>query len=125
MVESVYDKMSNPEKQVSDYLTEFGIFWLYEHAVTILDEKDLPRLYYPDFYLPQFGVYVEVCGEDRSEYKRRADIYFKNNIPVIFVHSFKNEKEWKEHLISNIVVKTVEKSKLLQGLLVKNLFKVK
>jgi len=123
MVDSVYNKMSNAEKQVSEYLTEFGIFWIYEHPVTIKDEKDLQRTYYPDFYLPTFGLYVEVCGEDREEYKRRGEIYFKNNIPIIFVHTFKHEKDWKQHLISNIVTKTLEKSELLQNLLVKNLFK--
>jgi len=124
MVESISNKMSNAEKLVRDYLTEFGIYWLYEHPVTIKDEKGLQRTYYPDFYLPTFGLYVEVCGADREEYKRRQDIYFKNNIPVIFVHTFKDEKDWKKHLIKNIVDKTLEKSELLQNLLVKNLFKL-
>jgi len=124
MVDSVYNKMSDAERLVSAYLTEFGIFWLYEHAVTIKDEKDLQRTYYPDFYLPEFGLHVEVCGANREEeYKRRANIYFKNHIPVIFVHTFKDEKDWKNYLISNIVKKTLEKSALLQELIVNNMAK--
>ena len=51
-------------------------------------------IYYPDFFLPQFGVYIEVCGAKRDdEYERRKKLYFSNNIKVIFVETFKG---WRE-----------------------------
>ncbi len=75
--ETIFDKMSKPEKEVADFLTEFGIWWIYEQPVIVKDEGDRQRNYYPDFYLNDFGVYVEVCGADRKrDYERRQEIYF-------------------------------------------------
>ncbi len=80
-----YGGMTNKEKSVANFLTFLNIFWIYEAPVFIQDERDRPRVWTPDFYLPQLGMYVEVCGIDREAYRYRKTMYFKNNIPVIFV----------------------------------------
>lgn len=96
---SIYEGMSFAEKEVANYLQEIGLWWMYEQAIYVLDEKERPRVWTPDFYLPELGIYIEVCGADRKEsYEYRAEIYKKNRIPIIFIHQFKEEKNWKGYL---------------------------
>lgn len=120
---SIYDKMTQGERQTADYLTYLGIFWKYHHPVTITDEEDLSRIYYPDFFLPQFGVYIEVCGANRKkEYTRRKKLYFKNNIKVVFVETFKDGTKWKFFLLHSLFKTQVERMSLLYAIAEENIF---
>lgn len=57
---SVYADMTPHEKEVANYLQELGLWWQYESPVFVYDEKDRPRVWTPDFYIPKLGMYVEV-----------------------------------------------------------------
>lgn len=106
--------MSNAEKAVAEFLDDLNIYWKYEVAVTVLDEDGRTRLWYPDFLLPGFGIYVEVCGTERTkDYARRRKIYEENNYFVIFVHTYKSEKKWKKYLLSNILEVEKERQDIL------------
>jgi hypothetical protein len=95
--------MSESEKLVAIYLKELSIWWHYESPVFVYDEKDRPRVWTPDFYLPKLGMYVEVCGsENVGSYEYRKKIYEKNEIHVIFVQVYKEEKKWKKYLIRRL-----------------------
>ena len=114
---SVYEKMTQGERETADFLTSLGVYWKYHQSVTINDEEDLQRIYYPDFFLPQFGVYIEVCGADRKEeYDRRRKLYFKNNIKIIFVETFKDCRKWKMFLLSSLFKIQVERMSLLYSI---------
>jgi hypothetical protein len=69
--ESVYDRMTNAEKEVAYLLKEYRIRWAYEQPVFVWDEDDRPRVWTPDFYLAQFGIYLEVCGSRDFNYDYR------------------------------------------------------
>jgi len=99
---TVYEDMSVPERDVASFLNELGVFWKFEHPIFILDDKERPRLWTPDFYLSQFGIYIEVCGTKRRQYKFREKMYHKNDYRVIFLHYYKGEELWKPYLIGNI-----------------------
>lgn len=100
MRESIYEKMTNAEKEVADVLREMGIKWVYEQPVFVWDENNRPRVWAPDFYLIPFGVYVEVCGSANFDYEYRRRILDKNGVRVIFLHLYKEKNKWKYHLIS-------------------------
>ncbi|MGV8171755.1 MAG: hypothetical protein ACP5OA_03630 [Candidatus Woesearchaeota archaeon] len=100
---SVYENMQKSEKEVSEYLQRLKLWWQYEQPVYVLDEKERPRVWTPDFYLPELGIYIEVCGSEKFDYQYRSDIYFRNKLPIIFVHRYKNPKEWQEHIIKKII----------------------
>ena len=68
---TVYEDMTRPEREVASFLTDHGLWWKFEHPIFVLDDKDRPRLWTPDFYLSQLGIFVEVCGIKRSQYKFR------------------------------------------------------
>lgn len=96
---SVYDQMTNAEKEVADLLKNLGIQWSYEKPVFVWDENKRPRVWTPDFYLIPFGIYIEVCGSETFEYDYRRRIFDKNGYRVIFLHLYKETHKWKKHLI--------------------------
>ncbi|MDD5218005.1 MAG: hypothetical protein PHS88_07870 [Candidatus Omnitrophica bacterium] len=108
---AIYESMSNAELEVAEYLKRINIYWLFENPIFLLDEKERPRVWTPDFYLPELGIYVEVCGDDRACYSYRETIYKKNRIPVIFIHQFKREDDWQEFLKKRIVEINENRSK--------------
>ena len=115
---NVYDNMSNAELEVCNFFKELKIFWTYEQPVFLSDYGNRPRIFVPDFYLPELGVYVEVIGNPKlNDYNRRWEIYMKNNIPIILTLPF-NDKNWKSKLfdeIVNIHQLRYEKIKRIQG----------
>ena len=53
---------------------------------------------------PSWGMYVEVCGsENAKSYEYREQIYKKNEVYVIFVQVYKEEKKWKNYLVKRIL----------------------
>jgi len=89
---SVYDKMSSGENVVSDFLRSLGIFWIFESPVFVKDDKDRPRVWTPDFYLPEFGIYIEVMGP-YGNYEYRDIVFNKNRVPVVFIDPY-NDQYW-------------------------------
>lgn len=98
----IYEKMTNTERKVADYLRQRDIWWIFEFPVFVYAEKERPRLWTPDFYLPKLGLYVEVCGSKEFDYEYRKEIYEKNGIPVVFLHYFKRPRKWKTFLAKRI-----------------------
>ena len=56
----------------------------------------------PDFYLPELGIYIEVCGSERFNDSYRKRIYQKNGFLVIFIHYYKEKGKWKNFLVTRI-----------------------
>lgn len=101
--ESVYDRMTHAEKEVADVLKEFGIQWSFEQPVFVWDELKRPRVWAPDFYLLNFGIYVEVCGSEEFNYEYRRKILAQNGYQVIFLHLYKESNKWKNHLFEYLL----------------------
>ncbi|WP_407523001.1 hypothetical protein PDL71_16300 [Lacibacter sp. MH-610] len=102
MFRSVFDDMSNAEREMALYLNSIGLWWEYESAVYILDDKGRPRVWTPDFYLPSLGMYVEVVGDgENPNYSWRMEIYAQNKIPIIFIAPYQNY-DWRNELINDI-----------------------
>jgi len=99
---TVFDKMSEPEKEVSEFLRSLSLWWKYENPIFLTDEEDRPRVWTPDFYLPDLGVHIEVCGSDEFDYKYRKKVYSRNDSPVIFIHYYEEQRRWKYYLLQRI-----------------------
>ena len=95
---SVYKRMTDAEREVANLLKEMGIKWTYEHPVFVWDENKRPRVWAPDFFLTNFGIYVEVCGSEKFNYDYRKRIFIENGYEVIFLHIYKEPRRWKNHL---------------------------
>lgn len=99
---SIYDDMTDAEMQVASFLKELGLKWVYEFPVFVYDEKERPRVWTSDFYIPKLGVYIEVCGSEDFNYKYREEIYQKNGYYVVFLHIYKQTRKWQSFLIARI-----------------------
>lgn len=117
---SIYQDMTNAELEVADFLKDLGLRWRYESPVFVYDEKDRPRVWTPDFYIPKLGMYVEVCGVEKKSDPYRKKIFRKNRYPVIFVHTYKSKEQWKNYLIDRILAieeeRHLEVMKLIKSL---------
>jgi hypothetical protein len=98
--ESIYEQMTQSEKEVANLLKELGIKWSYEQPVFVWDENKRPRVWAPDFYLIHFGIYVEVCGSEKFDYEYRRKIFDRNGYRIIFLHVYKESDRWKNHFLS-------------------------
>lgn len=99
---SVYEDMTKAEEEVSGFLKQLGLWWKFEFPVFVYDEKDRPRVWTPDFYVPKLQMHIEVCGAER-DYDYRRKIFRKNGLNVIFVHTYKKKELWKNHLIDEVL----------------------
>lgn len=98
-----YPDMEKSEKQVAKYLNELGLWWIYESPVFVYDEKERPRVWTTDFYIPKIGMHIEVCGSENFDYDYRDKIYRRNGLHVIFLHSYKESSKWKKFLVKRIM----------------------
>ena len=98
-----YKDMKHSEKDVARYLNQLNLDWYYEHPVFIYDEKQRPRVWTPDFYLPNLKIHIEVCGSENFDYDYRKKNYEENNGNVVFVHHYKDHGEWKSWLKKQIL----------------------
>lgn len=118
---SPYEDMTDSEKVVAAYLKELSLYWIYQSPVFVYDEKNRPRIWTPDFYIPRLGMHIEVCGSEDFDYEYRNQIYRENGYYVIFVHSYKDPKKWKNHLVKSIMkieeFRHTEVTKMLDSLL--------
>ena len=114
---SIYDKMTNAEREVADLLKEMGIKWSYEHPVFVWDENKRPRVRAPDFYLIPFGIYVEVCGSERFDYEYRRKIFDNNGYLVIFLHLYKDSNKWKNHFMTYLQLFITDRFHKLNGMI--------
>jgi len=96
---STYHDMTESERQVSEYLNKLELDHIFQFPVFVYDDKNRPRVWSPDFYIPELGMYVEVQGSKDVNYDYRKTIYKKNGIPIIFIHFFKDEEKWKNYFI--------------------------
>ncbi len=88
--------MSQGEKEVCNYINGLGLWWQYEQPVFVYDEKERPRVWSPDFFIPQLGIYIEVMGYDKGRYEYRNAIYMRNQISIIFINPKMNG--WQDEL---------------------------
>jgi len=101
-LDSIYERMTKPEKEVADYLQKVDLWWKFEFPVFVFDEHDRPRLFIPDFYIPKLGLFVEVCGAEKFDYNRRKKVYEKNGVAVVFLHYYKNPTKWRSFLANRV-----------------------
>lgn len=100
--QSIYDDMTTAERMVAEYINQLGFWWNFEQPVFVFDDKERPRVWSPDLYIPALGIYVEVIGNPNlSNYDYRWEVYQKNSIPIIFIDV--NFKDWHQVLKDTVV----------------------
>ncbi|MBS3093174.1 hypothetical protein J4456_01175 [Candidatus Pacearchaeota archaeon] len=96
---------SKSEQIIAQILMKYGIRYEYEKQIRVNEiqgNNKLESLWYPDFFLTDYNIFVELIGkpEDRGYmegFEKKKNIFKNENIPVLFVFpheiwNFRGEK---------------------------------
>lgn len=106
-IEDSYNFKSEGERTIAEVLNKYRIDFKYEWPILIRDDEKKLRIWYPDFFLPKYGVYLEYFGyENNTEYdngrKRKEKIYNEMKIDVISIDSKIGDNQLESHLINQL-----------------------
>jgi len=96
---------SEGERQIERLLRKCGLVYRYEYPLAVV-ERGKTRIWYPDSFLPEYGIIIEYAGLNGAEYEARlrykAAVYQDMGIPAIFLcpESFKGY--WPARLLGEI-----------------------
>jgi hypothetical protein len=103
---------SKGEEKIAYFLDHNKIRFQYEPAVVIESHDQKPRIWYPDFYLPEFKTYIEHYGlAGHQTYdkgiKAKESAYLKSGLDVIPVYPWMFSKDWRGYLIRELKRRTI------------------
>jgi hypothetical protein len=98
---------SNGERKIAKFFDEIKIKYEYEAGTLVSDGHQKQRLWYLDFYLPEFGMYVEYFGILNSpDYDKgiraKRKVYSKMRMDVIEIYPQMFAENWKGYIINKI-----------------------
>ena len=103
---STHKLRSEGERRIAATLDQYGIPFLYEQRVIVNDNGKV-RTLRPDFYLPEFNLYIEYYGrvgnqdyDLRTAQKQAA--YAANNLKVIDVYPWNLVQDWPNYLFKRL-----------------------
>jgi hypothetical protein len=111
---------SEGERRIAVFLESNSIKYHYEPPLLINPTCGKPRIWYPDYYLPEFGAYIEYFGlVGRANYdegiKRKETQYSKTGIAVIPVYPWTFAGNWHEYIMKELEQITLRRYEKLMG----------
>mgnify|MGYP001557092685 CR=1 FL=1 len=105
-----YQFKSNGERRIAGFLEENQIDYKYEQGVLVQTREKLQRIYYPDFYLTEFNMYIEYYGmAGNPDYDNgiriKESAYALTGLDVIAIYPKNFRTDWKGHIIKEIETK--------------------
>ena len=109
---------SNGEREIAYFLEKNLIDYQYEKSVVVNTDDFKQRIWYPDFYLPEFGAYIEYYGlAGQTNYdkgiKVKEDVYSKMGMEVIPVYPWMFAENWQDYIMTGLKRSIVRKLKTL------------
>ena len=97
---------SEGERRIAATLDQYGIPFVYDQPV-ILRYQDRTRAFRPDFYLPEFNLYIEYYGRvGNQNYDLRTTdkqtTYAANNLNVISLYPWDLIQDWPNYLLDRL-----------------------
>ena len=114
------DFKSEGELRIAYFLDTNSIRYQYEPGILVRFPYDKPRIWYPDFYLPEFGTYIEyfgLCGKQQYDQgmKAKESIYSKMGLSVVPIYPWTFAEDWEGYIMSELKRKTFESYKNLMS----------
>jgi len=104
----LYEKYKSAgERRIADILNKYGIDFKYEPPLTVYDQQNNLRIWYPDFYLPEYSIYLEFNGfEGNPNYDigriKKESTYKKNGIDIIGITPSIQNSQLENYIINSI-----------------------
>lgn len=83
------------EMDIANFLNHNGIAYLYEHEYELDTRTEEHAQYYPDFYLPEYKIYIEYFGINRNG---EVPAYFSNKDGENAAQVYLDSMAWKRNL---------------------------
>jgi DNA helicase-4 len=98
---------SEGERQIANFFDTNSIKYQYEPGILVNTAEEKPRIWYPDFYLPEFGSYMEYYGlVGQKNYdkgiKTKERIYSEMGLDVIPVYPWMFTENWQGHIMTEL-----------------------
>ena len=109
---------SGGERRIAYFLDNNSIRYQYEPGVLVNSVGQKPRIWYPDFYLPEFGTYIEYYGlAGQKNYDRgikaKQSAYSKMGMEVVPVYPWMFVENWQNYIIKELKRSTLRRYKNL------------
>jgi hypothetical protein len=109
---------SSGERRIAYFLDDNSIRYQYESGVLVNSVEQKPRIWYPDFYLPEFGTYIEYYGlAGQKNYDRgikaKQSVYSKMGMAVISVYPWMFAENWQKYIVKELERSTIRRYKNL------------
>lgn len=116
---------SEGERRIADFLAAAGIRFVYEAGVLVIDAGK-PKLWHPDFFLPEFAVYIEyygLAGDPDYDHgiARKTAVYAEMGLAVIALFPEHLQGAWQGYLLDalgeivQVRVETLARKRLGSG----------
>jgi hypothetical protein len=97
---------STGERKIATFLDNYDIPYRYQSPV-LVDDNGYQRIWYPDFHLPKYSIYLEYFGiQNDPEYDRRTahklEAYHNSNLDVISVYPSTLQNNYKKYILGEI-----------------------
>lgn len=97
---------SKAEVEIARFFDRHQISYRYEHPLAVVDHGKL-RIWYPDFYLPGYGLIAEYFGRlDDPDYVRgmrhKMDVYQEQGIDGIYLTEESFRGDWPRRILGQI-----------------------
>jgi len=104
---------SNGERKIAYFLEKNLIDYQYEKSVIVTMDDSKQRIWYPDFYLPEFGTYIEYYGlAGQTNYdkgiKVKEDVYSNMGLNVMPVYPWMFAEDWQGYIMKELKNMTVQ-----------------
>jgi hypothetical protein len=98
---------SEGERRIAYFLDNNSIKYLYEPGILVNSIGEKPRIWYPDFYLPEFKTYIEFFGlTGNQSYNRgiklKESTYSKMGLDVISIYPWMFNKNWEGYVMRGL-----------------------
>ncbi len=97
---------SEGERRIAYFLEDNSIRYQYEPGI-LINSDNKPRIWYPDFYLPEFSNYIEYYGlAGKQDYdkgiKTKEAAYSKMGLDVIPVYPWMFAEDWHGYVMKEL-----------------------
>lgn len=93
------------EIDIANFLFENGVEYIYEHPYKIDTRNEEYGQYYPDFYLPEYDIYIEYFGVNL---KLEVPGYFSSNHGMSAQEAYRASMDWKRDIHNKNQTRLVE-----------------
>jgi len=105
---------SKGEQRIGLFLKDNSIDYQYEPAVLVNAGRQKQRIWYPDFYLPEFKNYIEYFGMVGNRnydqgIKTKQAVYAKARMDVVSIYPWMFKENWRGYIMQGLEKNTLRR----------------